>query len=275
MSVDGCNFASETKTYCKMRTPVTILSMCIATLVAYAQGNADIEVSYKYEYPNYRTAARGSESQYILRTNARESKFFSPKTEYLDSLQSAPDGVAKLNEMTRNAAAAGKFDDIPRVDGSYYVVKEDDRLFLYETAGMDKLYSEEPLPEIAWEICDSTKTVLGYECVKAIADFHGRKWIAWFVPEIPIQNGPWKLSGLPGLILEAESEDGFYLFSATGIQHTSKPIGPVYLADRYERVGRKELLKAKRSYYDNPLGSIDARFGGEVKILTVHASGKE
>lgn len=258
-----------------MRTPVTIIAVCIATSVASAQGTADIEVSYKYVYPNYRTAVRGSESQYTLLTNAVESKFFSPKTEYLDSLKSTPEGMSTLNEMTKNAVAAGKYDDIPRADGSHYVVKGNGKLLLYEAVGMDKLYSEEPLPEIDWEICDSTKTVLGYDCVKAAADFHGRKWIAWFVPEVPIQNGPWKLSGLPGLILEAESEDGFYLFTATGIHHTTKPIGPVYLADSYEKVGRKEMLKAKRSYFDNPLGSIDARFGGEVKILTVDENGNE
>lgn len=32
---------------------------------------------------------------------------------------------------------------------------------------------------------------------KATCDFAGRKWIAWFTTEIPIQDGPYKFYGLP------------------------------------------------------------------------------
>lgn len=58
------------------------------------------------------------------------------------------------------------------------------------------------------EIADSTKNILGYDCVMATAHYHGRDWTAWFTPDIPLPEGPWKLTGLPGLILEAsESTD--------------------------------------------------------------------
>ena len=49
---------------------------------------------------------------------------------------------------------------------------------------------------------------------------------------------------------------------ATGIQQTSKPIGIIYLADGYEKTGRKSFLKAKRAFIDNPLGKINAQFAG-------------
>lgn len=107
---------------------------------------------------------------------------------------------------------------------------------------------------------------MGYECVKAYTDFHGRKWSVWFTTDIPVSNGPWKFGGLPGLILEASSDDGKYSFFANGIQQTSKPIGPVYLAEKYEKTDRKNFLKAKRAFLDNPLGSINAQFGGDIKI---------
>ena len=92
----------------------------------------------------------------------------------------------------------------------------------------------------------------------AMADYHGRKWTAWFTPEIPVQAGPWKLAGLPGLILEADADNGVYSFVATGIQNTRRPIVPVYLAERYEKITRKDFLKSKRSFLDNPLGQINA-----------------
>ena len=34
----------------------------------------------------------------------------------------------------------------------------------------------------------------------------------WFAPAIPVGLGPHKLGGLPGLILEARSKDGFVVF---------------------------------------------------------------
>ena len=77
-----------------------------------------------------------------------------------------------------------------------------------------------------WEIEDETRTILGYECVKATADYRGRKWIAWFAPEIPVQEGPWKLCGLPGLILEAYDTDRDYTFEGCGImQHGLGNVG--------------------------------------------------
>lgn len=56
---------------------------------------------------------------------------------------------------------------------------------------------------------DSTADVLGYECVMAESDYHGRRWRAWFSPDLPLPFGPWKLHGLPGLILKAEADAAF------------------------------------------------------------------
>lgn len=68
-----------------------------------------------------------------------------------------------------------------------------------------------------WEITDSTMNILGYECLMGQAFWRGRRWIAWFAPEIPIQEGPWKLCGLPGLILRAHDSKGHYSYEAKSI----------------------------------------------------------
>ena len=121
---------------------------------------------------------------------------------------------------------------------------------------------------------DSTRTILGYECFLASADYHGRKWIVWFSPEIPVAAGPWKLQGVPGLILEASTEDGLYRFVADGIQQTEKLLSPIYLANEYEKTDRVKFLKAKRGFMDNPVGAINAQFSGSgVSIRSVKLSG--
>ena len=80
-----------------------------------AQNKADIEVSYEAHHPNLRNSKDDLQAN-ILLANSDEPKFYSPKTEYVDLLNSIPDGKAKLKEMTRNAYLGGNLDDIPCSD---------------------------------------------------------------------------------------------------------------------------------------------------------------
>lgn len=246
-----------------MNRILTTLTLSLAAITASAQ-TSSIEVSYVARRPNFKDGKTDLTDQYILLANSTESKFYSPVTEYIDSLNSTPEGKAKIMEMSRSALSSGRLDDIPKPDGTMYVVKSftDNKLKHYDTSGLEKFSYEEPIARWDWEIRDSTKVILGYESIMAVTDYHGREWTAWFTPEIPARNGPWKLGGLPGLILEAEAEGGQYSFMATGIRQTSKQISPVYLADEYEHTTRIEYLKSKRAFMDNPLGKINARFGG-------------
>lgn len=247
-----------------MNRIITFITTCLVAIAASAQ-TADIEVSYVAHKPNFRDGKTDLTNQYILLANTSESKFFSPITEYIDSMNSTPEGKAKLREMSRAAYTSGKLDEMPKPDGTYYVVKSftGGKLKHYDKVGLEDFVYEEPISQWNWEIGDSTKVILGYECMMATTDYHGRKWTAWFAPEIPVQNGPWKLDGLPGLILEAKAEGGQYSFIATGIQQTAKPITPVYLADDYEKTTRLNYLKSGRAFMDNPLGAINAKFGSK------------
>lgn len=248
-----------------MKQTITILLVCLTAIAVVAQSKADIEVSYEAHHPNLRNGKDDVTNQYILLAGGDDSKFFSPRTEYIDSLNSTPDGQARYQEITRTAYLGGKMKDIPRTDGSFYVVKSGQRntLTYYDKVGTEKYYYEEEIPKIEWMVGDSTKTILGYECFNATSDFHGRKWTVWFTPEIPTVAGPWKLSGVPGMILEAIAEGGQYSFVADGIQQTDKLITPVYLTNEYEKTDRITFLKAQRSFNDNPIGSINARFAGQ------------
>ena len=91
---------------------------------------------------------------------------------------------------------------------------------------------------------DSTITVLGMECKKATTNFRGRYWEVWYTEDIPISQGPWKLCGLPGMILKANSPK-FMLIEATGIKN--KNLEPVtfynYLNYKYAPIDRIEYLK--------------------------------
>lgn len=72
---------------------------------------------------------------------------------------------------------------------------------------------QEPMPT-DWVMEPGTTKMMGYKCKKARLTYGGREWIAWYAPDLPISSGPWKLCGLPGLVLKAEDTTGTHRFEA-------------------------------------------------------------
>ena len=92
-----------------------------------------------------------------------------------------------------------------------------------------------------WVICDSVCTILNYECVMAKTNFRGRIWTAFFTPEIPIKEGPWKLCGLPGIILKASDSQNHYSYEATEL--FTRNVGIVEFQMTRNRINIKDRRK--------------------------------
>jgi len=87
------------------------------------------------------------------------------------------------------------------------------KLTIWATMGPKDYKIETPWPNINWKVQDEKKTIGKYNCQKATGSYSGRIYTAWFAPELPFQDGPWKLSGLPGLILEASDSHNEVVFT--------------------------------------------------------------
>ncbi|MDD2793581.1 MAG: GLPGLI family protein [Sediminibacterium sp.] len=77
---------------------------------------------------------------------------------------------------------------------------------------------KEPIPHQEWILEEGFKIIGKLTCKKAVTSFRGRKYTVWYCPDLPYGFGPWKLNGLPGLIVEATEEEGqvgFYLKQLT------------------------------------------------------------
>lgn len=107
----------------------------------------------------------------------------------------------------------------------------------------------ENIPVQNWELQEDTLTITGYLCQKATCRFRGRDYTAWFAPDIPINNGPWKFGGLPGLILKVYDNDKLWIFECTAIQnHQKKFLIKAHNAyKQFPNIERTKLLK----FYNN------------------------
>ncbi len=97
--------------------------------------------------------------------------------------------------------------------------------FSYSKPGLVITYINEPLKTINWQIHSEQRKIGKFNCIRATATFRGRDYEAWFAPEIPLPHGPWKLHGLPGLILEAYDtrREIQFLFESIDIPSASAP----------------------------------------------------
>lgn len=108
----------------------------------------------------------------------------------------------------------------------------------------DRQYSE-AIPIQNWEILKDTLMINGYLCQKATCHFRGRTYTVWFTMDIPISNGPWKLGGLPGLILKVFDDDLLYTFECVKIEKGKFPIKK-YDFRSYKLTKREKLLEIQK-----------------------------
>ena len=83
----------------------------------------------------------------------------------------------------------------------------------------DEYLIEEKIPLLKWELIDETKMIDSVSVSKAVCEFRGRKYIAWYSLDYPLKYGPWKLQGLPGLIFEVYDETKRYNWIIKKISH--------------------------------------------------------
>ncbi|NCI50127.1 GLPGLI family protein [Sediminibacterium roseum] len=115
---------------------------------------------------------------------------------------------------------------------------------------------EEPLPKLDWSILPQKKQILEQECQMATTTFKGRRYTAWFAPAIPINAGPWKLQGLPGIILAANDDRNEISFTCTKISMPEKKAPPIVPAKKMVLVSVEKFNKTKKAFDRDPKAAM-------------------
>ncbi|SUB77818.1 GLPGLI family protein [Porphyromonas macacae] len=114
------------------------------------------------------------------------------------------------------------------------------------------LYRDDYPLKISWDLTGEKKKIHSYTCQKAIGTFRGRTYEAWFTPEIPFKEGPYKFGKLPGLILEISDTEKHFVYTCISITHPKEVVPIKFWKWRYQEIDRKKLFNILKRAYANP-----------------------
>ena len=263
------------QTYKLNEMKIVVYLLLLASLAVQAVARdplidrAYMKCLYRYVYLNDTLTGKTKDDLLILQIGKSISKCFSHYSNQVDSLSALPNGDMIIGKMIDDAMNSGEFmrGNYPHKRLKTYIYKNypegrmtvTDVLILQDYRYVDSLHAQ------TWTMGDSTREVLGYTCQQATADFRGRRWTAWFATDIPVSNGPWKLGGLPGLILQAYDEGQQHVFTAVGLERVKDE--PIIFNrsfggnHRFEQTNRLEFLRSKKKSLMDLNGYIQMETG--------------
>ena len=129
------------------------------------------------------------------------------------------------------------------------------------------------LPAIAWQISEETADINGFMCQKAVGSFRGREYAVWFASDLPFSFGPWKLQGLPGLILQATDSRGDVLFHCTSVERTTDEPTLIAMPKNAVKTTLPAFERTKEAMQTNSTTMANANTNTTVSVVRMNSDG--
>ncbi len=258
---------------------VLLLVLVSAPMLAHSQeilDHAYIRANYEFSYKTDPKQIEYSKTDLMyLDIGKKASKFYSRNEQIRDSI--GEEGLQKglsafeINELRRG---------YPRGTRSVYYNLQNEKKRT-ETSNFVFLftYYDETIKIPQWKIENDTKIISSYNCQKATAHYLGRDWTVYFALEIPINQGPWKLWGLPGLIIQASDENNFFNYTLIGLKSLEDKIPIVFVhtthdGKNYTKNDKTSFRKIEKLYHEDNNEFMDVYLGVKT-ISTSRADGSK
>lgn len=221
-----------------------ILFFVFSSLFLKAQTHRFI---YEYQFKTDTTSAEFEKANMVLDINPEDVKFY-------DYAYAENDSLNKMREYKNHI-----WNDTPALSRN----KNSNDHMNHEL--MNDYFKYPSHDEIKWKLHSNTKNFNQYKLQKATASFGGREWTAWFNSEIPINEGPYKFRGLPGLIFEiADTQNQFFFklvksYKLTSTYQTTDFL-ETHMNEKPLLVSQEILDKKKIDYYNDPFHDVRASF---------------
>ena len=229
-----------------MKNLIIIITIFTVQIVL-SQSESEYHVKYSLKYKINLNVAAYNEEHFDLIGNDEKS-FYEGRHKFIS------DSMLFKSELESKAVDVSS---LPRTNFYNTISKIGNSVLYSDVIAGKALYYKERI-SFKWNyIADSTKIIQGYNCKMAVTKYGGRNWKAWYTTDIPIQNGPSKFSGLPGLILEISDSKSHYIFKVLNISF--KPLEYNRYDTRFKKkegdlVTRNDFIKIRNialSNWDN------------------------
>ncbi len=232
---------------------------------------------YEYQFVRDSTEKDKAETEImLLNVYSKGSQFYSREVFESDSIMNAEfekqskGGNTDINLKGFQSKGKVRY----QVEKSY----PDYSVHFFTHLGADE-YMVQESRKLEWKILPEKEKVGQFNSQKATCNYAGRIWTAWFTTEIPIQDGPHKFHGLPGLIVKLEDKTRSHVFELKGIRKIGDAAIWKSFKDK-ERYGSLIVLndrKYKKIYLDSradPNKATRQMMAGGAKFEMRDPSGK-
>lgn len=215
-------------------------------------GVADYECIYAYDVMATNKKGEKVNERYatILQFNPSLAKFTDMASFLTDSVASQPGENVDMTDLNEKYGKGEFF-----FTGEVYQNCPEGKTTYIDIITPNTVKYEEDFAPFGWALEEDTLTVCGYPCMKATCEYGGRKWTAWFTEEIPASFGPWKFSGLPGLILKVADSEGVHTFTATAFRKGADEIVRVQNSE-LQSTSRDKFIKNKAYFEEEPMKRV-------------------
>ncbi|HEY9003580.1 MAG TPA: GLPGLI family protein [Mucilaginibacter sp.] len=216
------------------RQLMIIIALTLPVLTAFGQkpDTAQILVHYKFSYvQDTNNRAHSYTENMVLFVGKSSSSYRSYDRQLQNELYRR-----QMQEAINNSADGNiRLDHHITASGTEYYQFINYKKLVRKEVMMSPYIINDVLPVINWHITSDKADFGELHCQKATCHFKGRDYTAWFCPDLPVRVGPWKLNGLPGVIVEAYDAKKEVVFKFDRVEKAvlgaSKPI-----KDRHGRI---------------------------------------
>ncbi|NJL13285.1 MAG: GLPGLI family protein [Microscillaceae bacterium] len=178
-----------------------------------------LEIEYRVRV-NKNSVITTTETRYYLKIKGQVSTYYNTLEDSLSQYIYAPH--ATTSYRAKAGFLVAKLDDHHStciLERIYFKDYSSHSVIFNELINGRKLvHIKESYPLFDWKLLPNRDTIiLGYPCQRAVAEFRGRTYVACFSPTLYPFGGPWKFEGLPGLILQVQSEDNYFIINPVKI----------------------------------------------------------
>jgi len=213
-----------------------------------------------------------------LDVSTRYSSFYLEKKEPAESKPETSGTTAPVARKRVMGMPSVMINSDPMAKEYLYQSIADKEMITIVSPGIGRYQIVSPLPVIKWKVQKTQKTIGTYTCQKATGSYGGRNYTAWFAPSLAFTYGPWKLNGLPGLILEASDDQGHVSFVMEKITEGNELFSLEDIRKSTKPLSEQEYEKAKQRFANDPVGtaksSLPAGVADNIAIMYEDETGK-